>query len=237
MATSTGPSEQLCLWVCATQYQDLPAEVRQEVLTVLYDQVGCMIAAATLPSCQPVVDLLRKIGAPRECSIVGHPVRTSVTSAALANGTIGHGDEVDSTGQHSTGHFAAAIIPTALSVGQDVGASGRELCRAIALGCEVAGRFVSTLGHFDTRPQFTAAPGHTMGTAVCAGALLGLNAEQMEHALGLAAAGACGLYTHHLGELHQIKKTLVFTPSAKGPVSLSSRAPARLRDHSGWRWA
>ena len=205
MATTTGPSAQLCQWACTTQYQDLPAEVRKEALTVLYDQVGCMIAASTLPSCQPVVDLVRKLGAQGECSIVGHPVRTTVTYAALANGTIGHGDEVDSTGQHGTGHFAAAIIPTVLSVGQYVGASGKELCRAIALGSEVAGRFVSLLGEYDTRPQFAAAVGHTMGCAISGGTLLGLNAEQMEHALGLAAGGACGLNSHHEEELHQIK--------------------------------
>ena len=205
MATTTGPSAILCNWVCNTKYDDLPAEVRKEARTVLYDQVGCMIASATLESCQPVVDVVRKLGAQGVCSVVGHPVRTTVTYAALANGTIGHGDEVDSTGQHGTGHFAAAIIPTALSVGQYAGASGRELCRSIALGSEVAGRVVSLLGKYDTRPQFAAAVGHTLGTAVTAGTLLGLNAEQMEHALGLAAGGACGLNSHHEEELHQIK--------------------------------
>ena len=116
MATTTGPSATLCNWACSTQYEDLPAEVRKEAVTVLYDQVGCMIAAATLPSCQPVVNLVRKFNAAGDCSIVGHPVRTTVTYAALANGTIGHGDEVDSTGQHGTGHFASAIIPTALTM-------------------------------------------------------------------------------------------------------------------------
>jgi 2-methylcitrate dehydratase PrpD len=35
--------------------------------------------------------------------------------------------------------------------------------------------------------------------------LLGLDAGQMEDALGLAASGACGLSSHHLEPLHQIK--------------------------------
>ena len=69
----------------------------------------CGSQASLLESCQPVVDLVRKLGAQGECSIVGHPVRTTVMYAALANGTIGHGDEVDSTGQHGTGHFAAGL--------------------------------------------------------------------------------------------------------------------------------
>ena len=205
MTATTGPTSTICRWACSTRYEDIPAEVRKEAVIVLYDQVGCMIAAATLPSCQPVVNLMRKLGPQGECSIVGHPVRTSVTTAALANGTIGHGDECDSTGQQGTGHFAAVIVPAALSVGQYVGASGKEFMRAIALGSEVAGRFVSVLGHYDTRPQFSACVGHAMGAAVTAGVLLGLDAEQMEHALGLTAGGACGLECHHEEELHQIK--------------------------------
>ena len=205
MTTAIGPTKQLCQWACSTRYEDVPAEVRQETLTLLYDQVGCMIASSTLPSCQPVVDLVRQLGPSGECSIVGHPVRTSVTNAALANGTIGHGDEVDSTGQQGTGHFAATTVPTALSVGQYVRASGKEFVRALALGSEVAARFQSILGHYGTRSQFTATVGGAMGAAVNAGLLLGLDADQMEDALGLAASGACGLSSHHLEELHQIK--------------------------------
>ena len=205
MAISTGPTSKLCRWACSTRYEDLSAEVRKETVTLLYDQVGGMIASATLPSCQPLVDLVRKLDSRGECSIVGHPVRTSVTNAALANGTIAHGDEVDSTGQQGTGHYAATIVPTALSVGQYVGASGKDLCRALVLGSEVAARFQSILAHYGTRNQFVASVGGTMGAAVSAGLLLGLDAEQMEHALGLAASGACGLSSHHQDDFHQIK--------------------------------
>jgi 2-methylcitrate dehydratase PrpD len=205
MASTTSPTTTLCHWVCSTRYGDLPTEVRQETVTLLYDQVGCMIASATLPSCQPVVELVRRLSPPGACSIVGHPVRTSVTQAALANGAIGHGDEVDSTGQHGTGHYAATTVPTALSAGQYVGASGQEFIRALALSSEVAARLQSILGHYGTRSQFTASVGGALGAAVGAGLLLGLDAGQMENALGLAASGACGLSSHHLEPLHQIK--------------------------------
>jgi 2-methylcitrate dehydratase PrpD len=61
------------------------------------------------------------------------------------------------------------------------------------------------MGRYGTRGQFVASVGGTLGAAVNAGLLLGLDAEQMEDALGLAASGACGLSSHHLEELHQIK--------------------------------
>ena len=125
-----------------------------------------MLASAPLPACQPVVALVRRLGAPGPCSIVGHPLRTSVTKAALANGTIGHGDEVDATGQQGTGHYAATTVPTALSVGQFVDASGPAFIRALALSSEVAARLQSLLGHYGTRSQFVTSVGGALGAAV-----------------------------------------------------------------------
>ena len=107
MPAANGPTARLCRWADETGYQDIPEEVRQESVTLLYDQLGGMIASATLPSCRPVAGLAARLGGAGECSIVGLPLRTSVTNAALANGTIAHGDEVDSTGQQGTGHYAA----------------------------------------------------------------------------------------------------------------------------------
>ncbi len=205
MAISNGPTPTLCRWACSTRYDDLPADVRKETVTLLYDQVGGMIASATLPSCQPLIDLVRKLGPGGDCSVVGHPLRTSVTNAALANGTIAHGSEVDSMGQQGTGHYAAITVPVGLTVGQYVSASGKELCRAVAAGSEVAARFQSILAHYGTRNQFVPSIGATMGGAISAGLLLGLNAGQMEYALGLAASCASGLTSCHEEELHQTK--------------------------------
>jgi hypothetical protein len=44
-----------------------------------------------------------------------------------------------------------------------------------------------------------------LGGAGAPGLLLGLDAGQMEHALGPAASGACDLSSHHLEPWHQIK--------------------------------
>ena len=205
MAETNNPTAQLCHWVTSTGYHDIPEGVRRETVTLLYDQLGGMIASAPLPSCRPVADLAAKLGGPGQCSIVGLPLRTSVTNATLANGTIAHGDEVDSTGQQGTGHYAATTVPAALSVAQYVGATGEEFMRALTLGSEVAARFQSVLGRHGTRPQFVPGVGGTMGATVSAGLLLGLDADEMENALGLAASGACGLSSHHQDETHQIK--------------------------------
>ena len=205
MAEANGPTAQLCHWAGSTRYEDIPEWVRRETVTLLYDQLGGMIASALLPSCRPVADLAAKLGGAGQCSIVGLPLRTSVTNATLANGSIAHGDEVDSTGQQGTGHYAATTVPAAFSMAQHTGATGKEFMRALTLGSEVAARFQSVLGRYGTRNQFAASVGGTMGAAVSSGLLLGLNEEEMENALGLAASGACGLSSHHRDQTHQIK--------------------------------
>lgn len=205
MTDTNGPTSKLCQWVDNTTYENIPEGVRRETVTLLYDQLGGMIASAPLPSCRPVADLAANLGGIGRCSIVGLPLRTSVTNATLANGTIAHGDEVDSTGQQGTGHYAATTVPAAFSVAQHMGATGEQFMRALTLGSEVAARFQSVLGTYGTRSQFAGSVGGTMGATVSSGLLLGLNADEMENALGLAASGACGLSSHHLDDTHQIK--------------------------------
>ncbi|MBI2987035.1 MAG: MmgE/PrpD family protein [Deltaproteobacteria bacterium] len=208
MAGTTGLTTRLCDWVCSTGYSDIPAEVRKEAVTIIYDTIGGMIASSTLSSCQPVVEIVKAMGGNKDCSVVGHPVKTTVTYAALANGTIGHGDEVDSTGQHRTGHFAAVTVPAAITMGQYVKASGKELIRALALGSEVAARIRSVQSEFasDARArQFSGNSANTLGAAVVAGILLGLDATRMEHAVGLAAHQASGLGAQFHDPTHESK--------------------------------
>ena len=219
MAYEGRPTAQLCDWVCSTTFEDLPAEVQKETATLIYDQVGCMIASALLPTCQPVVKMVQALGGPAECTIVGHPLRAPITSAALANGTIGHGAETDSTGQQGTGHYAASAVPTAMTVGQYTNATGQELVRALALGAEVAARLQSVMFQFGTRDLFYASNSGALGAAVNAGVLLALGPKQMEHALGLAASGACGLTSHHLEDQHQTKSLDRGRASAAGVLS------------------
>ena len=204
--SESGPPKRLCEWVCNARYEDVPEDVRREALRVIYDQVGGMIAGATLESCQPVVEVVRALGGPGECTVVGHPFRAPLLNAVMANGSIGHSDEVDATSVHGAGHFAATVVPTVLSMGQYVQASGKACAHAFVLGAEVAARMQSALNaHSDARPEFYYSAGAALGAAVTTGLLLGLDADKMEHALGTAAMGCAPLMSLHHEELHQTK--------------------------------
>ena len=51
MASTTSSTATLCHWVCSTAYGDLPVEVRQETVTLLYDQVG--VCSQRYPAVMP----------------------------------------------------------------------------------------------------------------------------------------------------------------------------------------
>ncbi|MBI4303775.1 MAG: MmgE/PrpD family protein [Chloroflexi bacterium] len=215
------PTAQLCEWACSTSLEDIPADVRKETVTLIYDAVGGMLASSRLPTCTPVVDMVKAMGGNRDCTIVGHPVKTSVTYAALANGTIGQGDEVDATGQHGSGHFAAVTVSVAMSVGQYIKASGKEVVRALAIGSEAAARVNSALAEaFGYRYSHfqSSVIGSPLGAALVAGVLLKLNKEQMEHALALTAYQIGGLNCFFQDPTHQ-SKSLQYGIAAQGAVA------------------
>lgn len=220
MANAKGPTAQLCDWACSTGYSDLPADVLKETVNVLYDTVGGMIVGSRLPTCLPVVEMVKAMGAGNQCTIVGHTPKTTVTYAALANGTIAQADEVDPSGQHGSGHFAAVTVPTAISVGQYAKVSGKDLVRALALGSEVAARVNNVLaGVFEYRERHfqRSIIGSPLGAAIVAGTLLKLNTEQMEHALSLAAYHVGGLNSFFYESTHQ-SKSLQYGVAAQGSV-------------------
>ena len=129
------------------------------------------------------------------CRVLGGGHGLRAEAAAFANGVSAHALELDSLRKPGAGvHPGAVLVPAALAVAQEVGASGRELLTAIAAGCEVMFRIGRATQHSAEARGFHA-PGVTgpFGAAVAAGRLLGLDAEAMTGALGIAGSLSAGL--------------------------------------------
>lgn len=189
-------TENLAQWLCTQRWQDLPLNVQQKSVDVVFDSVGAMVACSQLPEVMSLVSFLRRMGGKEDCTMIGHAGRTSVVNAAMANGGMSHGDESDPVHLKSVGgHVASGPVPTALTVGQWLGASGAEVLRAVALGYEVGGRMMTIFYRerdYVARRFYPTAVVGTMSSAVAAGVLLQLTPVQMQVALCLAAYQAAG---------------------------------------------
>ena len=196
MAAKATVTEELCDRLGGISYDELPAEAKSKTLDVIFDSVGCMVACSTLPEVRAIVELIEQLGGQADCTIIGRRLRASVVSAAMAHGAMAHGDEVDPV--HATsvgGHVAAGPVPTALTVGQWLDASGKDVLRAVALGYEVGGRLMTLLYRerdYVARRFYHTAVAGALSSAITASLLLGLKSPQMRAALGLAAYQAAG---------------------------------------------
>jgi 2-methylcitrate dehydratase PrpD len=189
-------TEKLAQWLTTQRWQDLPPNVQQKAVDVVFDSVGAMIACSRLPEVEAIVKFLRRMGGAPECTMIGHAGLTSVVNAAMANGGMSHGNESDPVHLKSVGgHVASGPVPTALTVGQWLDASGAEVLNAVALGYEVGGRMMTIFYRerdYVARRFYPTAVVGVMSSAAAAGVLLKLTPRQMQAALCLAAYQAAG---------------------------------------------
>jgi 2-methylcitrate dehydratase PrpD len=180
--------------------QDLPATVVSQARRCIVDTLGVAIHGSTLPWSRTVADYARRYGAGGPCTLLGSDQRVHAPFAALANGAAAHAFEQDSLRQPGAGvHPGAALLPAALATAEETGASGEQLLLAFVAAVEVMFRIGAASKHSSELLGFHA-PGLTgpYGAAIASGLLLGLDADHLTRALGIAGSLSSGLlvFTH-----------------------------------------
>jgi 2-methylcitrate dehydratase PrpD len=178
------------------RYEDIPADVQRMAQVVLLDTLGCALAGAATGEMEAVRRAMARAGGGKGNAIVWGTRETApLPLAALLNGAAAHAREMDDFG--GCAHSGAVVIPAALGVGAQVGASGRELLTAIVIGYDVARRVMEGGGGylaFKKRGWHSTSVCGVFGAAAAAGRLLGLSEEQHCWALGIAGSTAAGTW-------------------------------------------
>ncbi|MBI3516548.1 MAG: MmgE/PrpD family protein [Proteobacteria bacterium] len=175
----------------------LPATVRERTLTVVRDGSAALLAAANpdYSTGRLITGFARDQGGTPEASVVGNGFKTSAVMAALANGTMGYACDIEPHHPEGILHPIAVMIPTALAIGERVGADGARFLAAVALGCEIEYRVSVALGPAEQYALgfHPSAVCGCFGATAAAGFLLGLDTEAATRAFGLAACQASGM--------------------------------------------
>ena len=113
-------TQQLAQFVTETRFSDLSSEVVEKAKGLILDQLGCQLAFAFLPWNQQIYQYVRGKGvAGGPCTVVYYGLKTGPEEAAFANGTFGHGFEMDDVEMITTSHPGVVVIPPALAVAAD----------------------------------------------------------------------------------------------------------------------
>ena len=112
----------------------------------------------------------------------------------MINATFAHVIELDDGHRNAGVHCGAAVIPLALTLGNALNSTGREIIAAIVIGYDIVYRLALNMTPYQTQKGFhPSGNDNTVGCMAVAGKLLRLNESQLENGLGLSALYASGL--------------------------------------------
>ncbi|MGO4914823.1 MmgE/PrpD family protein [Pseudogemmobacter sp. W21_MBD1_M6] len=174
--------------------RDIPDSARDVMRLSLLDWAAVGIAGQDEPVARITRDMaLAEAGRP-VATVIGSAMRLPPRAAALVNGATSHALDYDDTHFAHIGHPSVAVVPAALAMAEQTGATGAAFLDAALIGVETSIRVGAWLGraHYQTGFHQTGTAG-AFGATAAACRLLGLDATRTAHALGLVATRASGL--------------------------------------------
>ncbi len=218
-------------YMAAAKDRGLPAEVVEKAKHHILDTFAAMISGSELPPGRAALALARAQAGRPAATVVGSSILTGPMDAALVNGLLAHSDETDDSHGLSQSHPGASIVPAALALAEDLGATGEHYLRAVTLGYDVGCRLTMTLGgpaFRDETRRSTHSYAGNFGSAAAAGCISGLTAQEMRWLLDYASQQTGG-YAVWGRDTDHIEKGFVFAgmPARNGVT-------AALLVRSGW---
>ena len=178
--------ERLAGFVSEMRLEDLSPEALDAARTVTLDTLGAILAGSRLPENRNLAKLAAKMGGKGPCTVIGHPQQANATFSALANGTAGVALEMDEGNRLGGGHAAIHVIPPALAVAEEAGASGRLFLESVIVAYETTSRIgTGTTVRSEVHSHGTWG---TMGAAAATARLLGFGVAHTREALNIAAS-------------------------------------------------
>ena len=182
-----GYSRALCERLHRLSYDDLPREVVQTAKALMLDVLGVIGGARLAPGIPELnARLARWESAGSATGLVGKR-RYSPPTAAMANGAAAHALDFDDQHDPARVHTSCVVLPALLATAEDAGGvSGRDFILAMAIGAELHARFGLACYNSLGKGWHPTMIFGTLSASVAAGRLLGLDAEGLSNALGMA---------------------------------------------------
>jgi 2-methylcitrate dehydratase PrpD len=247
--------QELAGFACRTRLGDLPAKVLERARWVIADSLPVIAAGMQQPEMQSLVKLHEP--AAGGAWIVGARRRAGALDAALLNGTAGTWLELNEGNLFAKGHPGIQVVPAAVALAQEAGASGEALLMAVAVGYELSSRISRAAQmKISVHPHGTWG---TLGAAVAAGRLKGFDERRMLELINVAAtmgmatsrqtlldgATVRNIFTGHSGYMGLMAARLVecgFTGENDSPASIYGKVladgfdPALAVENLGREW-
>lgn len=184
MATIT---HRIAEWACDLAFEHLTAEAIEAAKRHLYDTLGCALGGYPTPVVQLFLEHYRELGQPGPCTVIGAGERMNPIAAGMLNALMVRALDCNDIYRRQDEVRPSDLAAAPLAICEMKQLGGRELLLGLVLGWEITMR----LSHIGV-PGISARGWHSatlmaFAAPVVAGRMLGLTAEQMQHAIGICA--------------------------------------------------
>ncbi len=175
-------------FVQETRLEDLPAAVVDRCRRLVADCFGIVTAGNQSDELRAYARALLPPGVAGHGWVIGTGLRGRARDAAFLNGIASTWHDFDEGSTIAYSHPGSQSIPAAVALAQELGVGGRDLLLAIVLGYEVSARVgMASRMRVSVHPHGTVG---TIGSAVAAARLRGLDEPRLRHAINIAATMA-----------------------------------------------
>lgn len=220
-------SRQIAEFAVNLKYEDLPSDVVNEVKRYLYDSVGCAYGGYHTKDVNILRDIYKEMSGKEEATLIGFGDKLPAVNASLVNSLMIRALDFNDIYWKEDPSHPSDLIPAALSIGEMVGASMKEVITAIVLAYEFEQRLCEFAvpgvrerkWHHATLTQFV--------SPIVAGKMLGLTVDQMVNAIGINGCHNHTIGCPTAGKLTMMKNTV-------DPMAVQSGVLAALMAKKGY---
>ena len=180
-------------FVAGTTWTDIAGQSHEAKRSIL-NFFATALGSAYDPAVDIALRVLSPFSGPATSAIIGRPERLDAMGAAFVNAISANLLDFDDTHLDTIIHPAAPVAAPVLALAQARGYSGQDAITAFILGVEVECRIGNAVspGHYARGWHITSTCGVFGAAAACA-RLLGLSADGIANAIGIAASQSAGI--------------------------------------------
>jgi 2-methylcitrate dehydratase len=209
------------------KYQDLPAEVIYQAKRFLYDSIGCAYGAYYTKDVNIVRNIYKRMGGKKESTTIGFGDMLPAVSTSLINSLMIRSLDFNDIYWKEDPSHPSDLIPAALSAGEMVDASMKEVITSIVLAYEFEQRLCEFAVPGIRERKWHHAALTQFVSPVAAGKVLGLTIDQMVNAIGISGSRNYTIGCPTAGKLTMMKNTV-------DPMAVQSGLLAALMAKEGY---
>ena len=134
MEVQTPLSRRIAEFALSLRLPDIPADVAEYGKLLLTDTFGVAMSCQNMEHAAAVKRAVEAMGSAPQATLWGTDEKASLPDAALYNAALIHGADYDDTHVAGIVHPSAAVVATAVTVGEYAHSSGEEVLAAIVAG-------------------------------------------------------------------------------------------------------